>query len=111
MSRATLNSTNALIRDNTNRTQAFKTTVVFNDTELLANISDTDLQSGVGTDRRVPILLVERLIVSENDTLKEFPFSDPSLQGNGAPSITRRFPFARTMVNSLLLTLIALLIL
>lgn len=111
VSRATLNSTSAPIRDNTNRTQAFKTTVVFNDTELLANISATDLQSGIGTDRRVPILLVEKLIVSENDTLKEFPFSDPSLHGNGAPSITRRFPSARTMIKSALFTLVASLIL
>lgn len=109
VSRATLNYTSELLRNNNNRTQAFKSTVVFNDTELLANVSASDLRSNVGTDRRVPILLVERHTVSENDTLKEFPLSTPSIHGSGATSIANHFLCAK--VGFSLLNLVALFIL
>lgn len=56
-----------------NKSFAFKTTVVYNDTELLANVSANDLRDNVGTDRRVPILYVEVLKAPFKEPTKSYP--------------------------------------
>lgn len=73
VSKATSSYSGEPIVDSANKSIAYKTTLVYNDTELLSNISASDLRDNVGTDRRVPVLLVEKLTAPFNEPTKSYP--------------------------------------
>lgn len=73
VAKATSSYSGEPIVDSANKSIAYKTTVVYNDTELLSNISANDLRDNVSTDRRVPILLVEKLTAPFNEPTKSYP--------------------------------------
>ena len=73
VARATSSYSGEPIIDHSNKNIAYKTTVVYNDTELLSNVSASDLRDNISTDRRVPILLVEVLHAPFNESTKSYP--------------------------------------
>lgn len=78
VSRATLNNTGGPIASSSNKDMKslnieYRTSVVYNDTSLLANVSKQDFASDVGTDGRIPILVVHRSNGTGNETPKAFP--------------------------------------
>lgn len=100
IARVTLNNTGAPVLDRTNKTQEFKTSVVYNDTKLLSNITADDLQFNIGTDGRIPILLVEKTDIPNNETPKTFP-----LPGSQA-GITSYLPTTLTIIMAVMVGLI-----
>lgn len=89
VARATLNNTNGPIADAWNGPEyrpppvAYRTKVVYNDTDLLANVSTQNFAYNVGTDRRVPILVVNKFNASSNETLASFPLPKRSTSHHG----------------------------
>ena len=84
VAQATVNNTNTPVARRYNNTLEYRTQVVYNDTELLSNISAHDLQFNVGTDGRVPILLVSIVQSSSNETAKVYPIPHLSHPGSQA---------------------------
>lgn len=93
VARVTLNNTNGPIADARNDLNnrirsgftpvAYRTKVVYNDTDLLANVSTQNFAYNVGTDRRVPILVVNKFNASSNETLASFPLPKRSTSHHG----------------------------
>lgn len=100
IARVTLNNTGAPVLDRTNKTQEFKTSVVYNDTKLLSNITADNLQFNIGTDGRIPILLVVKTDIPNNETPKTFP-----LPGSQA-GITSFLPTTLTIIMAVMVGLI-----
>lgn len=73
VARATSSHSGQPVIDYSNKSLAYKTTVVYYDTELLSNISASDLLDNIGTDHRVPILLVETLSAPFKESTKSYP--------------------------------------
>lgn len=63
--------------------------VVYNDTQLLANVSDKDLSGGVGTDGRVPILEVTKVNPNSQAGLSSYR---PSIMIMVAVAMVASFP-------------------
>lgn len=71
VARATSNGTGAPVVHPINKSK-YTTTVVYNDTQLLADTSASDLKGNIGTDRRVPILQVSRASSSGQTDLSSY---------------------------------------
>lgn len=84
MTRATVNSINTPVARRYNNNSEYRTQVVYNDTELLSNISASYLQFNVGTDSRVPIQLVSIVQSSSNETPEVYPTPHLSHPGSQA---------------------------
>ena len=84
VAQATVNNTNTPVAHRYNNTLEYRTQVIYNYTELLSNIWAQDLQFSVGTDGRVPILLVSIVQSSSNETPKVYPTPHSSHPGSQA---------------------------
>lgn len=100
VARATSSYSGQPVIDYSNKSLAYKTTVVYNDTELLSNVSASGLIDNVGTDRRVPILLVETLSAPFKESTKSYPIF------NGGAAVWASLP---TVSVALFASMIALL--
>lgn len=83
VSRATLDYSNDYIGSAANKSMEYKTQVVYNDTQLLANVPK-DLDGDVTTDGRVPILLVEHRAIPSDQMPISYPSTMP-MQQSGQP--------------------------
>lgn len=78
VSRATLNNTGGPIASFANTVSKssnieFRTSVMHNDTSLLANVSKQNFANNVSTDGRIPILVIHRSNVAGNEAPRHFP--------------------------------------
>lgn len=48
--------------------EEYRSTVVYNDTELLSNVTANDLAFNISTDGRVPVLLIQKTNISEGES-------------------------------------------
>lgn len=73
VARATSSYSGEPVLHYSNKSIAYKTTVVYNDTELLSNVLSNELRDNVGTDAHVPVLLVKILYAPFNESTKSYP--------------------------------------
>lgn len=106
--RATSNHTGVPVFHHSNHSTAFKTTVVYNDTELLANMSANNLEYNIGTDRRVPILLVEKLYAPFNETPVSYPQYSPQVNAASPFPTMSTVHYKSLGITMLMMTFISL---
>lgn len=87
VSRATLDYSNNYIGSAANKSMEYKTQVVYNDTQLLANMPK-DLDGAVTTDGRVPILLVEHRAIPSDQMPISYPGTMPMQQSGQSGRIS-----------------------
>lgn len=85
--------------------EEYKTTVVYNDTELLSNVTANDLAFNISADERVPILLIQKTNISEGDSPIE---AVPQAKKNSGSVRVVLAPYLSTTLHALALTLVGL---
>lgn len=85
--------------------EEYKTTVVYNDTELLSNVTANDLAFNISADERVPILLIQKTNISEGDSPIE---AVPQARKNSGSVRVVLAPYLSTTLHALALTLVGL---